>query len=168
MTARAVAVVEMKLPKCRTREEKASLSGNAAVSQRHPEDIHAQICNTNLAIVIIFAFNRTGQRCECQARVLVHLFVMSHHLVLLPRSLEVQAAVLSALNDCPSTAGCFHVAIHLHSGDRNERRSVGKPVFEHIKTLIAPIGLFFFYEDQEEVLNEQAKHSNAQRDSQWL
>lgn len=78
--------------------------------------------------------------CMC---VCVHLFVMSHHLVLLPRSLEVQAAILSVLNDCPSTAGCFHVAIHLHSGDQNERRSVGKPVFEHIKTLIAPIGLFF-------------------------
>lgn len=75
----------------------------------------------------------------------VHLFVMSHHLVLLPRSLEVQAAVLSVLNDCPSTAGCFHVAIHLHSGDRNERRSVGKPVFEHIRTLTAPIGLLLFF-----------------------
>lgn len=39
MTARAVVAVAMKLPKCRAREEKASLSGNAAVSQRHPEDI---------------------------------------------------------------------------------------------------------------------------------
>lgn len=41
--------------------------------------------------------------------------IMSHHLVLLPRPLEVHAAVFSALDDRPPAAGCFHVAIHLHS-----------------------------------------------------
>lgn len=42
-------------------------------------------------------------------------FVSSHRLVLLPRPLEVQAAVLSALDDRPPATGTLHVAVHLHN-----------------------------------------------------
>lgn len=66
--------------------------------------------------------------------------VASHRLVLLPCSLEVQAAILSALDDGPSAAGCFHVAIHLHSGHKSEQSSVGKHMHEGNGTLIAPKG----------------------------
>lgn len=45
---------------------------------------------------------------------------MSHHLVLLPRPLEVQAAVFPALDHRPAAAGCFHVAVHLHSWEEDE------------------------------------------------
>lgn len=51
----------------------------------------------------------------------VHVFVLSHHLVLLPRSLEVHAAIFSALDDCPSAAGCFHSAVDLCNVKRTER-----------------------------------------------
>lgn len=80
----------------------------------------------------------------------VHSFVASHRLVLLPRFLEVQTAVLSALDDRPSTAGCFHVAIHLHSWHKSEQRSVGKHMYEGNGTLIAPTGLCAFFQDLEE------------------
>lgn len=47
-------------------------------------------------------------------------FVLSHRLVLFPCSLEVHTAVFPALDDCPSTTGCFHVAIHLHKWEAIE------------------------------------------------
>lgn len=47
-------------------------------------------------------------------------FVSSHRLVLLPRPLEVHAAVLSALDDRPSTTSTLHVAEHLHDRHNNE------------------------------------------------
>ncbi len=59
------------------------------------------------------AFNGYEWVSACGASVRVHVFILSHRLVLLPGSLEVHAAVFSALDDCPSTTGCFHVAIHL-------------------------------------------------------
>lgn len=62
------------------------------------------------------SFNGYGCVSVCRASGPVHAFVfVSHRLVLLPRPLEVHAAVLSALDHRPSAAGCFHVAIHLHS-----------------------------------------------------
>lgn len=39
--------------------------------------------------------------------------LVSHHFVFLPCSLEIHTAVFSALDDRPSTASCFHVAIDL-------------------------------------------------------
>lgn len=57
-----------------------------------------------------------------QMRVFAHATVLSgqdwlvssHRLVLLPRPLEVHAAVLSALDDRPATTSTLHVAEHLH------------------------------------------------------
>lgn len=68
---------------------------------------------------------------------------MSHRLILLPRSLEVQATVLPALDDRPPAAGRLHVAIHLHRG---ERRSAKRTEWEECGKagagmLIAPTGL---------------------------
>lgn len=40
-------------------------------------------------------------------------FVLSHRLVLLPRPLEVHAAVLSALDHRPPATSTLHVAVHL-------------------------------------------------------
>lgn len=51
----------------------------------------------------------------------VHVFVLSHHLVFLPCSLEVHAAIFSALDDCPSATGCFHSAVDLCNVKRTER-----------------------------------------------
>lgn len=51
--------------------------------------------------------------------------VSSHRLVLLPRPLEVHAAVLSALDDRPSSASALHVAVHLRHRHKNEQRGDG-------------------------------------------
>lgn len=65
------------------------------------------------------------------------MFFLSHRLVLLPRSLEVHAAVFSALDDRPSTAGCFHVAIHLRNSKEKERGGWEKHIYEDNATLKA-------------------------------
>lgn len=69
------------------------------------------------------AFNGYEWVSTCRVSVCVHIFILSHHLVLFPGSLEVHAAVFSALDDRPSTTGCFHVAIHLQ--DWKERAKEG-------------------------------------------
>lgn len=82
-----------------------------------------QFCDLSLADTDerVFKESPLSSRCKCIWMDLcmlgkcVHSFVASHRLVLLPCPLEVQAAILSALDDGPSAAGGFHVAIHLHS-----------------------------------------------------
>lgn len=77
----------------------------------------------------------------CTSLKCLRAHISSHHLVLLPRPLEVYTAVLSALDDRPSTAGCFHVAIHL---EKRERMRLEKHMYEGNGTMIAPKGLQTF------------------------
>lgn len=74
--------------------------------------------------------------------VCVHAFFLSHHLVLLPRFLEVHTAVLSALDDRPSTAGCFHVAIHLHNRKERAREGGKTHVWKHTDSTHRPLYIF--------------------------
>lgn len=71
----------------------------------------------------------------------MHLSVSSHRLVLLPRPLEVDAAVFSALDDRPSTAGCFHLAVHLRRRQEIQKRRLQNTMHEGDETLMTPTGL---------------------------